>query len=137
MRASTIAVLLLAVCSISLCQAPWTYCPGSDGSKISVSSCPIVPFPIVKGKPVIFEVVGTAKVAISQKNARIDVYTSGTKIFTSNVGSSYSTGAGQGYDYKFGYSIPSFVPAGSYEIHISMIDTSGNSLGCVLVNMNF
>ena len=133
-----LAVALIALCvSSTLCQVPWKYCPGADGSKVNVQTCPIQPYPIVKGSPVKFAVQGTAQVAISQKNARMDVYTSGSKIFSTTVGSSYSTAAGSPYNYSFTYSIPSFVPPGSYDVWISMLDNSGNTITCVLVGMNF
>ena len=137
MRTSA-CVILLAFCLIgsSLAQT-WKYCQGSDNSKIDVSQLVTTPFPIVKGKPVKFDMIGTSKVAINQKNARMDVYTSGTQIFSTTVGTSYSVAAGQPYDYSFSYTIPSFVPPGSYDILLTMLDTSGNPYVCVDIAQNF
>ena len=138
MRSSTSLTVLLVCCLVSASLAQtWKYCQGSDNSKIDVSQVIATPFPIVKGKPVKFELKGTAKVAISQKNARMDVYTSGQKIFSTTVGSTYSDPAGQPYDYSFSYTIPSFVPPGSYDIWISMLDNSGNAYVCVDIAQNF
>ncbi len=132
-----VALLVLVLSAAVICDVPWSYCPNTGGDSVSVSSTPIVPYPIVKGKPVSFEIVGTAKKDIHQKNARMDVYEGSVKIFSTSVGGSYNTGSGQGYDYKFGYSIPSFVPPGDYVIHISSIDTSGNAFVCVQLSMHF
>ena len=137
MRSSAKLVLIAIFAAVVFTQPPWKYCQGSDGSKIQVTGTPITPYPIKKGSPVKFQVTGTANVAISQKNCRLDVYTEGSKIFSTAVGSSYSAAAGSAYNYGFSYSIPSFVPPGNYDIWISMIDTSSNTLVCVNLAMNF
>ena len=137
MRQSVYLVVVCILASLAAAQPAWKYCPGSDGSRVGVSGTPITPYPIKKGSPVKFEVVGTAKQAVSQKNAKLDVYTSGSKIFSTAVGNSYYAAAGAPYDYSFTYAIPSFVPAGNYDIWISMIDTAGGVITCVELNMTF
>ena len=136
MRQSVYLLVLCILASFALAQS-WKYCPGSDGKRVSVSKAPINPYPIKKGSPVKFDVIGTASSAINQKNARLDVYASGSKIFTTSVGSSYSAGAGAAYDYTFTYAIPSFVPTGTYDVWISMIDTAGSTITCVELNLSF
>src|SRR3990167_7504760 len=103
-------VVLSVVLGLITAQVPWKYCPGAGSAKVSVQSTPINPWPIIKGKTVAFEVVGTANTNISQKNARMDIYTAGTQIFSAAVGNPYIVSGGSGYDYKFTYIIPSFVP---------------------------
>ena len=135
MRAILVLSFALLISS-SLCQT-WTYCQGSDNSKIDISKLISTPYPIQKGKPANFEFIGTSKINVNQKNMRLDVWTSGQKIFTTTIGNAYTSAAGQPYDYKSSYTIPSFVPPGSYDIQFTMLDTSGNALVCVDVPQNF
>ena len=138
MRQSVYLFVIASVAALALTQGPdWKYCSGFDGSKLSVSSTPVQPYPIKKGSPMKFTANGTAKVAINQKGGRMDVYTSGTKIFSTAVGAGASFSAGQAYSWSFTYTIPSFVPPGNYDIWISFIDTSGNPITCVFFNQNF
>ena len=135
MRSGTVLLLaiMLACCG---CQT-WTYCQGSDNSKIDMSKFVCTPFPIVKGKLASFEFIGTSKINISQKNLRLDVWTSGTKIFSTSIGNAYNSAAGQTYDYSASYTIPAFIPPGVYDIQFTMVDNSGNSLTCIDVVQNF
>ena len=133
---TTILVILSLACA-SLAQVPWNYCPGSGSSQVTVTSTPINPWPIVKGKIVTFQVLGNANTSINQRNARMDIYTASTQIFSAVVGGTYSVSAGSPYNYKFTYTIPSFVPPGSYDCRISMLDQNGNPITCVELTMNF
>ena|SRR3990167_311451 len=136
MRISLVVVAALLLVN-SVVSQNWSYCSGSSGSKINVSAFTASPWPIVKGKSAKFETKGTANINISQRNARMDVYTGGSKIFTTSVGNSYSVGSGGAYDYIFSYTIPSFVPPGAYTITITMVDNSGNDMVCMSVNQSF
>ena len=84
-----------------------------------------------------FTANGTTVKGISQRNGRMDVYTSGTKIFSTAVGGPNTIGPGQPYSWGFTYTIPSFIPPGNYDIWVSMMDTDFNTLSCVAVNLNF
>ena len=137
MRQSVYLVVVCVLASFALAQPAWKYCPGSGSSRVSVTKTPISPYPIKKGSPVKFDVIGSAVAAVNQKNARLDVYASGSKIFTTAVGGSYSVGTGAAYDYTFTYAIPSFVPTGTYDIWISMIDTAGSIITCVQLTVAF
>ena len=138
MRQSVACLLVLLYSAAVIAQTPaWKYCPGSDGSTINISGLQIQPFPIKKGSPMKFTANGTTVKGISQRNGRMDVYTSGTKIFSTAVGGPNTIGPGQPYSWGFTYTIPSFIPPGNYDIWVSMMDTDFNTLSCVAVNLNF
>ena len=136
MRISRVAILLVLTAAV-ICDNPWKLCPGADLTKIDVSKVTANPWPIQKAKPCKFEIFGTAKTNISQKNGRMDVYSAGTKMFSTAVGSSATATAGGNYYYTFTYTLPSFVPPGNYDVDFSMIGNDGSTLTCVVLELNF
>ena len=138
MRQSVYLLVIVSVAAVVLAGGPaYKTCPGSDTSKASVGSVDVNPYPIKKGSPMKFTAGITAKAAINLKGGRLDVYTSGSKIFSTAVGSGASLPAGQQTQWSFAYTIPSFVPPGNYDIWISFVDGAGSTVTCVLFNQNF
>ena len=133
----TTLVLLSLASSVLSASYPWKYCPGQDQSRIDITDVVINPAPIIKGKPAKFEVLGNAKQDLAQKNGRVDVYSGGTRFFSTAVGGVYSVSQGGKYDYAFSYTIPSFVPPGDYEVRISYADSSAQTFACVSVDAHF
>ena len=80
---------------------------------------------------------GVAKTDIRQRNGRLDIYIGSTKIFSSAAGGEYSIDAKQQYNLSFGYNVPSFVPPGTYNVQVSMIDTSTNLVTCIQFDASF
>ena len=136
MRKSSVTLLLI-LAAVVLCDNPWKLCAGTDTTKIDLSKASATPWPILKGKACKFELFGTAKTAIAQKNGKMDIYTGGTKIFSTAVGGSASATAGGAYYYTFTYTLPSFVPPGQYEANISMMGADGSALTCIVLNLSF
>ena len=134
---SSALTLLLILVATALCDNPWKLCAGADTTKITLSKATANPWPILKGKPCKFELIGKALTNISQKNGKMDVYTTGTKIFSTAVGGSASATAGGDYYYTFAYTLPSFVPPGNYDVNISMMGSDGSALTCIVLNLNF
>ena len=134
-----VAVFLIAIfVGTAIAQEPsWSYCKGSDGSKLTITSTPVQPFPIKKGSPMKFTANGTAKGNFNVKNGKMDVFTGDSKIFSTAVGSTATGTAGESFTWTFGYTIPSFVPPGSYVIGISLVDTSGSTVTCIQFSQNF
>jgi len=120
------AIVIASVISCALCQQPsYKYCPGTDGSNITWTNLLVTPYPIPKGKPVKIEFVGNANVQINQKYLTLNVFQNGSQIFTTNVGGTYIAAAGSTYDYTFTYSIPSFIPPGTYDLQFNVASSTG------------
>lgn len=112
-------------------------CPEAKVQNVDFSEINITPFPLQKGKKADFEITGTAKVAINQKYIQIAVYQSGKDIYNTHVGGPATAAAGSTYDYSLTYGLPSIVPKGTYELHMSIIGSNGDSYGCFLFDVVF
>ena len=133
----SIALCLIFSSAVVCGDIPYSLCPGTDGSMIALSHVGADPWPIVKGKSAAFLINGDAKVDINQKSARMDIYLGSSKIFSTAAGGINTTSAGKPYSYSFSYTIPSFVPPGTYDVRVNMVDGSGKAYTCVRLSMHF
>ena len=130
-------ILVLTVTSICTAAMPWSLCRGTDQSRLEVKTADSDPYPIQRGRLATFSMTGVAKTDIRQRNGRLDIYLGSTKIFSSAAAGEYSVDAKQQYNYSFGYNVPSFVPPGTYNVQVSMIDISTNLITCIQLDASF
>lgn len=137
----SVAVLGLAISSAfaaNLKQSiDFKLCPEAKVQNMGFTEVDITPFPLKKGVKADFELIGTPTVAINQKYIQIVVYQKGQNIYTTHIGGPNTTPAGGNYDYALSYGLPSIVPAGTYELHMSVISNTGDSYGCFMFDVTF
>lgn len=132
--------ILIILASYTLQDAiQWSYCKGFDDSKLSLEEIDIDPFPLKRGRKALFEIAGTAKTEIDQKDLVLNVKLkkTGTKIYSTKMGSSYIVPQGGDYDYQLSYGLPSLVPPGQYILDFNIVDSSGNPYTCFEFEVDF
>ena len=128
---SSALTLLFLTAALVRCDNPWRLCPGTPTDKVQVNSVTASPWPMMKGKQVSCRIVGLAMTPITQRNARLDVFTQSVKVYSSFAGPAYAAARGNTYDYSLVIDLPSFIPPGQFDIRISAVDPNGNSITCI------
>lgn len=140
---TTLSLLIIALTASSALTASYKQsisyklCPEVKTQNIAFDEIDVSPWPLKKGVKADFEISGVPSVAINQKYIQLKVYEKGTAIYTTHIGGPNTTPAGGNYDYQLAYGLPSIVPRGTYDLHFSMISTSGDTYGCFAFTVTF
>ena len=134
MRA-TIAVLLIAMTGVALCDQPYHIetCAGTSEDLLHLDSYSIEGT-IHKGNTVTLKAAGTVFQTVTIHSAYIKAYLGGIKVYTGTQVIDYAVTKGP-TTINEPITIPSVLPKGKYKARIILKDAAGNQLQCFDANL--
>jgi len=132
-----IAILFCLLAVVAAKSVPFKNC--FDGSKATITSLDLSPYPIVKGAPLTVDAVGTLGEQLTAGGYTLLVKFLGIQIFQQTgdictLDPSFACPVPAGpISIKDTATIPSIAPAGSYEITLNATDQNGAVLLCAVI----
>ena len=103
-----------------------------DETKFQILKQVITPEEITKGEDIAIKVQGAALVDVVIKNLNLVTQYNGADIFTDNKDQgNTAVSAGEKYVYSYTASVPTFTPAGTWDIYLKLQDTNDEVISCL------
>jgi hypothetical protein len=110
--------------------APVTLEQCLDDPVFEITKMVVTPDSVIKGQNIKIKVMGIMTTQQTVSKLHLDTFYNGKTIYTDNVdkGSSVVEGV---YTYDYEASVPTFTPAGKWEIYVYLLNTADEKLSCV------
>jgi len=90
----------------------------------------VTPDSIIKGQSIKIKVMGIVTTEQTLSKLHLDTMYNGQSIYTDNVDKASAVVKGI-YTYEYEASVPTFTPAGNWEIYIYLLNSAEEKLSCV------